>query len=139
MAQASEEPKNFPARPDKTIDQLNKSRDDWKSKTLSTKAELKIAKQAQRRARQSRQEWKEEYRQLERQLAAVIAEKDEENSTLKAKMQELERENEGLKKKYLLRLMTKKQSDILFPRDIFVGACAFYKLHQQGLDVLHLY
>ena len=60
MAQVSEEPKNFPARPDKTIDWLNKSRDDWKGKTQVTKAELKVAKQAQKRARQSRQEWKEE-------------------------------------------------------------------------------
>lgn len=108
MAQVSEEPKSFPARPDKTIDWLNKSRDDWKSKTQATKAELKVAKQAQKRARQSRQEWKEEYRQLERQLATAMAEKDEENSKLKTKVQELEWENEDLKKKYLLRLMTKK-------------------------------
>jgi len=108
MAQVYEEPKNFPARPDKTIDWLGKSRDDWKSKTRATKAELKVAKQAQKRARQSRQEWKEEYRKLQRQLAAVMAEKDEENLNLKTKVQELERENEDLKKKYLLRLMTKK-------------------------------
>lgn len=60
MAQTSEEPKNFPARPDKTIDWLNKSRDHWKGKTQMTKAELKVAKQAQKRARQSRQEWKAE-------------------------------------------------------------------------------
>ena len=85
MAQVSEEPKNFPARPDKTIDWLNKSRDDWKGKTQETKAELKVAKQAQRRARQSRQEWKEECRQLERRLATVVAEKNEENSNLKTK------------------------------------------------------
>ena len=108
MAQVPKESKNLPARPDKTIDWLNKSRDDWKNKTQATKAELKVAKQAQRRARQSRQEWKEEYQQLERQLAAVMTEKDEENSNLKTKVQELERENEELKKKYLLRLMTKK-------------------------------
>jgi len=30
MIKTSEESKNFPARPDKTIDWLNKSRDDWK-------------------------------------------------------------------------------------------------------------
>ena len=80
--------KNLPARPDKTIDWLNKSRDDWKGKTQATKAELKVAQQAQRRARQSRQEWKEEYQQLERQSATVIAAKDEENANLKTKMQE---------------------------------------------------
>src|SRR3990170_8509430 len=108
MAKISEESKNFPARPDKTIDWLNKSRDDWKGKTQATKAELKVAKQAQKRARQSRQEWREQYKQLERQLAAVMTEKDEQNSNLKTKVQELERENEELKKKYLLRLMTKK-------------------------------
>lgn len=28
--------KNFPARPDTTIDWLNKSRDDWKNKTQTT-------------------------------------------------------------------------------------------------------
>src|ERR1700746_436554 len=103
MTQVSEESKNFPARPDKTIDWLNKSRDDWKSKTQATKAELKVAKQAQKRARQSRQEWKEGYQQLERQLTAVITEKDEENSNLKIKVKELELENEDLKKKHLLR------------------------------------
>jgi predicted nucleic acid-binding Zn-ribbon protein len=108
MAQGSEESRNLPARPDKTIDWLNKSRDDWKSKSQATKAELKVAKQAQRRARESRQEWKEECRQLERQLAAVVAKKDAENAILKTKVQELERENEDLKKKHLLRLMTKK-------------------------------
>ena len=108
MAQAFEESKNPPARPDKTIDWLNKSRNDWKGKAQATKTELKVAKQAQRRARQGRQEWKEEYRQLEQQLATVMAEKNEENATLKARVQELKQENEDLKKKYLLRLMTKK-------------------------------
>jgi chromosome segregation ATPase len=108
MAQGSEESKNLPVRPDKTIDWLNKSRDDWKNKSQAAKAELKVAKQAQRRARESRQEWKEEYRQLERQFATVVTEKDAENATLKTKVQELERENEDLKKKYLLHLMTKK-------------------------------
>lgn len=47
MTQVSKE-KNFPTRPDKTIDWLNKSRDDWKGKTQATKAELKVAKQAQK-------------------------------------------------------------------------------------------
>jgi predicted nucleic acid-binding Zn-ribbon protein len=108
MAQVSEEPKSFPARPDKTIDWLNKSRDDWKSKSQATKAELKVAKQARRRAQQNRQEWKEACRQLEQQLATVVAEKDTENANLKTRVQELEKENEDLKKKYLLRLMTKK-------------------------------
>jgi chromosome segregation ATPase len=108
MAQGSKESKNLPVRPDKTIDWLNKSRDDWKNKSQAAKAELKVAKQAQRRARESRQEWKEEYRQLERQFAMVMTEKDAENATLKTKVQELERENEDLKKKYLLHLMTKK-------------------------------
>ena len=107
MAEASENLKNFPARPDKTIDWLNKSRDDWKHKTQATKAELKVAKQAQKRARQSRQEWKEEYQQLERQQATVLVEKSEEISSLKTKIQELEQENADLKKKYWSRLMTK--------------------------------
>jgi hypothetical protein len=93
MAQASEESKNFSARPDKTIDWLNKSRDDWKGKTQTTKAELKVAKQAQKRARQSRQEWKAQCRQLERQQAALLAEKSEEIL--------------NLRKKYLLRQMIK--------------------------------
>jgi predicted nucleic acid-binding Zn-ribbon protein len=108
MTQGPEESRNLPARPDKTIDWLNKSRNDWKSKSQATKAELKVAKQAQRRARESRQEWKEECQQLERQLAVVTAEKDAENAILKTKVHELERENEELKKKYLLSLMTKK-------------------------------
>ena len=107
MAQTSEEPKNFPARPDKTIDWLNKSRDDWKGKTQATKVELKVAKQAQRRARQSRQEWRDECRRLEKEQAKLLSEKSEEISGLKTKVQELEHENSDLKKKYLLRLMTK--------------------------------
>lgn len=107
MAHTSEEPKNFPARPDKTIDWLNKSRDDWKSKTQMTKAELKVAKQAQKRARQSRQEWKGEYQRLEKEQTKFLEEKSQEISSLKTKIQELEHENAGLKKKYLLRLMTK--------------------------------
>lgn len=108
MHQESEESKNFPARPDKTIDWLNKSRNDWKNKTQVTKAELKVAKQAQKRARRSRQKWKEEYQQLGRQQSTILAERNEEISNLKTKIQELEQENEDLKKKYLLRLMTKK-------------------------------
>ena len=107
MSQTSEEPKNFPARPDKTIDWLNKSRDDWKTKTQATKSELKVAKQAQKRARQSRQEWKTEYLQLKRQQAIAMAEKSEEISILKTKVQELEQENADLKKEYLLRQMIK--------------------------------
>ena len=106
MVQVSEESKKLPARPDKTIDWLNKSRDDWKGKTQTTKAELKVAKQAQKRARQSRQEWKDECRQLEKQQSLLIAEKSEEILNLKTKVQELECENADLKKKYLLRLMT---------------------------------
>jgi predicted nucleic acid-binding Zn-ribbon protein len=107
MTQASEESKNFPARPDKTINWLNKSRDEWKGKTQTTKAELKVAKQAQKRARQSRQEWRAQYRQLEKQQAVLLEEKSEEIENLKTKVQELEHENAGLKKKYWLRLMTK--------------------------------
>jgi chromosome segregation ATPase len=107
MAQTSEESKNFPARPDKTIDWLNKSRDDWKGKTQATKAELKVAKQAQKRARQSRQEWRAQYRQLEKEQTNLLAEKSKEITNLKTKVQELEHENTNLKKKHLLRLMTK--------------------------------
>jgi len=107
MAQTSEESKNFPVRPDKTIDWLSKSRDDWKSKTQTTKAELKVAKQAQKRARQSRQEWRAQYRQLEKEQTNLLAEKSEEITNLKTKVQELEHENANLKKKYLFRLMTK--------------------------------
>jgi chromosome segregation ATPase len=105
MAQASEESKNFPVRPDKTISWLNKSRDDWKGKTQTTKAELKVAKQAQKRARQSRQEWKAQCQQIEKEQAKLLAEKSEEITDLKTKVQELEHENADLKKKYLLRLM----------------------------------
>ena len=107
MAQTSEESKNLPARPDKTIDWLNKSRDDWKGKTQATKVELKVAKQAQRRARQSRQEWKAECQRLEKEQTKLLEEKSEEITSLKTKVQELEYENADLKKKYLLRLMTK--------------------------------
>jgi chromosome segregation ATPase len=107
MAQTFKEPKNFPARPDKTIDWLSKSRDDWKSKTQMTKAELKVAKQAQKRARQSRQEWKSEYQRLEKEQTKLLEEKSEEITNLKTRVQELEYENTDLKKKYLLRLMTK--------------------------------
>ena len=106
MTQASEESKNFPARPDKTIDWLNKSRNDWKGKTQATKAELKVAKQAQKRARQGRQEWRTQCRELEKQQSTLLAEKNEEITNLKTKVQELEHENVDLKKKHLLRLMT---------------------------------
>lgn len=106
MAQTSEESKNFPARPDKTINWLNKSRDDWKDKSQTTKAELKVAKQAQKRARQSRQEWRDQYQQLEKEQAHLLAEKSEEIANLTIKLQELEHENADLKKKYLLRRMT---------------------------------
>jgi chromosome segregation ATPase len=106
MPKASEESKNFPARPDKTIDWLNKSRNDWKGKTQVTKAELKVAKQAQKRARRGRQEWRAQCRELEKQQSMLLAEKSEEITNLKSKVQELEHENADLKKKYLLRLMT---------------------------------
>lgn len=108
MLQESEEPKNFPNRPDKTIDWLNKSRNVWKNKTQFTKGELKVAKQAQKRARKSRQKWKEECQLLERQQSTILAEKGKEISNLKTKIEELEQENADLKKKYLLRLMTQK-------------------------------
>ncbi len=106
MTQTSEESKNFPARPDKTINWLNKSRDDWKGKTQTTKAKLKVAKQAQKRARQSREEWRDQYRELEKQQSILLAEKSEEITNLKTKIQGLEHENADLKKKYLLRQMT---------------------------------
>ena len=108
MAKVSEESKNLPARPDKTIDWLNKSRDDWKGKTQTTKAELKVAKQAQKRARQSREEWRAQYRELEKQQSMLLGEKSEEITNLKTKIRELEHENADLKKKYLLRLTTQK-------------------------------
>jgi chromosome segregation ATPase len=98
MAQASEKSKNLPARPDKTIDWLNKSRNDWKGKTQTTKAELKVAKQAQKRARQSRQKWRTQCQELEKQQSMLLAEKSEEITNLKTKVQELEHENADLKK-----------------------------------------
>ena len=106
MTQVSEKSKNFPDRPDKTINWLNKSRNDWKDKTQTTKAELKVVKQAQKRARQSRQEWRAQCQELEKQQSMLVAEKSEEIINLKTKVQELEHENADLKKKYLLRLMT---------------------------------
>ena len=108
MTQVSEESKNLPDRPDKTIGWLNKSRNNWKSKTQTTKVELKVAKQAQIRARQSRQEWKAQCQELEKQQSMLLAEKSEEITNLKTKVQKLEHENADLKKKYLLRLMTQK-------------------------------
>jgi chromosome segregation ATPase len=107
MSQATES-KKFPLRPDKTIDWLNKSRDEWKNKTFSTKSELKVAKQAQKRARKSREEWKEQCRQLEQDRERALGERDEEIAILKAKLHELENENIDLKKKYSLHLMTQK-------------------------------
>ena len=98
MTQASDESKNFPVRPDKTINWLNKSRDDWKGKTQITKAELKVAKQAQKRARQGREEWRDQYRELEKQQSMLLAEKSEEITNLKTKVQQLEHENTDLKK-----------------------------------------
>jgi chromosome segregation ATPase len=103
MTRASE---NSPVRPDKTIDWLNKSRDKWKDKTQMTKAQLKVAKQAQTRARESRQAWKVKYKELEQQQSMFLEEKNKEITHLKTKVQELEHENGDLKKKYLLRLMT---------------------------------
>jgi chromosome segregation ATPase len=103
MTQASE---NSPVRLDKTIDWLNKSRDKWKDKTQMTKAQLKVAKQAQARARESRQEWRAKYEELEQQQSMLLEEKSKEIILLKTKVQELEHENGDLKKKYLLRLMT---------------------------------
>jgi len=43
---------------------------------------------------------------LEKQQSMLLAEKSEEITNLKSKVQELEHENADLKKKYLLRLMT---------------------------------
>jgi chromosome segregation ATPase len=108
MTQVSEESKNFPARPDKTINWLSKSRDEWKGKTQTTKAELKVAKQAQKRARQSREEWRAQCQELEKQQSMLLAEKSKEIENLEIKVQELEHENADLKKKYWLRLMTQK-------------------------------
>lgn len=107
MAQTSKKSKNLPARPDKTIHWLNKSRDDWKDKTQTIKAKLKVAKQAQKRARQSRREWKAECQRLEQERTRLLEAKNEEIANLTTKVQELEHENVDLKKKYLLRLMTK--------------------------------
>jgi chromosome segregation ATPase len=110
MSQSSES-KKLSSRPDKTIRWLNKSRDGWRDKTLATKSELKVVKQAQKRARESREEWKNQYNQLEtakQQQDRILKEKDEEITTLKTMLQTVERENEELKKKYLLRLMIQK-------------------------------
>jgi 2-succinyl-5-enolpyruvyl-6-hydroxy-3-cyclohexene-1-carboxylate synthase len=101
----SSKSKSLPVRPDKTIDWLNKSRDDWKNKTQVTKSELKVAKQAKKRAQQDRKEWKEECAQLKRQHVAVLQEKTEEIADLKMKIELLEQENLDLKKKHLLRRM----------------------------------
>lgn len=105
MPKLCEKSKNLPARPDKTIDWLNKSRNDWKDKTQATKRRLKVAKQAQKRAQQDRREWKEECKQLKRQQAITLQEQAEEIANLKTKVEALEQENTDLKKKYLLRLM----------------------------------
>lgn len=65
MAKTSES-KTLPLRPDKTIDWLNKSRNDWRDKTQNSKASLKVAKQAQKRARASREQWKEHYERIKK-------------------------------------------------------------------------
>jgi ribosome recycling factor len=89
-------------RLDKTIDWLNKSRDDWKSKTLETKSALKVAKQARKRAEASRQQWKEHCKHLEADQAIKEKEhkqKDAEIETLRKTIAQLEQENDILKKK----------------------------------------
>jgi chromosome segregation ATPase len=94
---------SLPLRPDKTIDWLSTSRDDWKEKTLATKAELKVAKQAQKRAQVSRKQWKEHCKELKEgqaQQEAMLKKKENEIAELEAKIIHLKQENEELKKKY---------------------------------------
>ena len=93
-------------RPDKTIDWLNKSRDEWKEKTQSSKAALKVAKQAQKRARAGREEWKRQSERLKVDHAKnkmELAQKDAEIARLKVAVVQLTQENEDLKKKSLYR------------------------------------
>jgi len=95
----------LPLRPDKTIEWLNKSRDEWKDKTLTSKASLKVAMQAQKRARISRDEWKAHCEKLKAEQARSklkIRGKDKEISELEATIAQLKQENEELKKKFLL-------------------------------------
>ncbi|MBF5060287.1 hypothetical protein [Candidatus Neptunochlamydia vexilliferae] len=89
--------KNMPARPDKTIDWLGKSREEWKHKTLNSKAQLKVAKQAQKRARASREKWKEECERLKAERAKnkiTQAKQEVEIRKLKAALMQLEQEKE---------------------------------------------
>ena len=79
-------------RPDKTIDWLNKSRDEWKEKTQSSKAALKVAKQAQKRARAGREEWKRQSERLKVDHAKnkmELAQKDAEIARLKVAVVQL--------------------------------------------------
>ena len=97
--------RTLPLRPDKTIDWLNKSRDEWKDKTLASKASLKVAKQAQKRARVSREQWKahcEKLRAEEAQSELKIRKREKEISELEATIAQLRQENDELKKKFLL-------------------------------------
>lgn len=96
------ESKNFPRRPDKTIDWLNKSRDDWRDKTQNSKAALKVAKQAQKRARISREQWKEHCERLKADQAIgkmELMRKNAEIARLETTIGRLKQENENLKKK----------------------------------------
>jgi chromosome segregation ATPase len=96
---------SLPLRPDKTIDWLNKSRDEWKEKTFASKAELKVAKQAQKRAIASRKQWKGHCKGLKEEQAQKekdLKKKEKEIAELEAKIIQLKQENEELKKKFSL-------------------------------------
>ena len=98
---------NLPARPDKTIDWLSKSRDRWKRKTVVTKMALKVAKQARKRTQEVRTKLKAHAEQLEAENAQNVIDlqkKDKEIAKLLTTVGQLSQENEELKKKYLSRL-----------------------------------
>jgi hypothetical protein len=93
---------SLPLRPDKTIDWLNKSRDEWKGKTLTSKAALKVAKQSQKRALASRSQWKKRCMELKEEQThqeEQLKRREGEIAELEAKIIQLKQENEELKKK----------------------------------------
>lgn len=104
----SRESKNrLPLRPDKAIDWLRESRDDWKEKNSSNKAALKVARQAQKRALAGRKQWKELCKELQKgqvQDEIRLKAKEEEIAKLNTKIIQLNQENEVLKKKSWLAL-----------------------------------
>jgi chromosome segregation ATPase len=100
-------------RVDKTVQWLAESRESWKEKTKTSKAQLKMTTLALKRARKDRDRYGKQIKEERSEARQELRQKDVEIQELKKRVECLDREVERLKKKRWLHITESLEDTVI--------------------------